>query len=59
MKIKELTISQLARYLLSLNDEFKKIHDDWNEAREKSRTNLILLYRKENKINFNCLSVSL
>ncbi len=35
MKIKELTISQLARYLLSLNDEFKKIHEDWNEARRK------------------------
>ena len=31
--MKELTISQLARYLLSLNDEFKKIHEDWNEAR--------------------------
>ncbi len=40
MKIKELTISQLARYLLSLNDEFKKIHEDWQQAREKSRTNL-------------------
>ena len=36
----ELTITELAYRLKILNDEFTKLHDDWNEARTKSRTNL-------------------
>ena len=31
----ELTITELAYRLNVLNDEFKKIHEDWQQAREK------------------------
>jgi len=34
MKMKELTITGLAYRLNVLNDEFKKIHEDWQQARE-------------------------
>ena len=41
-EIKKLTITELVYRLNVLNDEFCQIHEDWDLAREKSRTNLII-----------------
>ena len=35
MKLKELTITELVYRLNVLNDEFKKIHEDWDLERGK------------------------
>lgn len=37
MALKELTITELAYRLKFLNDDFKKIHEDWDETQKEKK----------------------